>query len=186
MAGAAEVGSTKVTVTSCRWTTSNWAFISSSTASTKKKPKISSAMAKAMPMNESRVRTGLRPRLRRIMRAGSESSRVRPDRSSQPLVKLAGGSGRIASAGGSLTARRTAPSAPRAAATRLTARAMMAMRGDRRYWKSGKRKNWLYMAVIPRPSQAPTATPSTPPAKATTSATWCSGARPRGSSSPAP
>jgi hypothetical protein len=46
------------------------------------------------------------------------------------------------------------------------------MRGDRKYWNSGKRKYPLYIEVIPRPNQAPTATPSTPPAKATASASF--------------
>ena len=142
---AADVGSTKVVVTSCSITSSNCTFMMSLMASTKKKPKTRRAMAKAIPVAERRVRTGRRPRLRRIIRAGSESSPARPALPSHRPAsgaerKLAGGSGRIASAGGSRTARRTAPKAPIVAAPRLTASAATTIRGESEYWNSGKRK----------------------------------------------
>jgi hypothetical protein len=59
-----------------------------------------------------------------------------------PGRNRAGASGRIASAGGSRTARRTAPSAPTAAAATLIPAAMAISGQLTRYSRSGKRKNW--------------------------------------------
>ena len=50
--------------------------------------------------------------LRSAMRKDGPASRCRPSRSSSEVLNSAGGSGRIASAGGSLTACRTAPITP--------------------------------------------------------------------------
>ena len=73
-----------------------------------------------MPNTESAARAGRRVRLRQIIRSDAGSTRARRVRSSPPARKFAGGSGRIASAGGSATTRRTAESAPANAAAAET------------------------------------------------------------------
>ena len=88
----------------------------SSTASIEKLPTTSSEPPSAMPVTDIATRAGWRWSVRRMIRAGCDSRRRRPTRSGQLSPKRAGGSGRIASAGGSATARRTAPSAPSTAA----------------------------------------------------------------------
>jgi hypothetical protein len=69
--------------------------------------------------------------LRRIIRTGAESSGASPARSSQLRRYRAGGSGRIASAGGSAATRRTALSAPIVAAPKLTITPPAATAGGR-------------------------------------------------------
>ena len=74
-----------------------------------------------MPSTARAARSGRRATLRQIMRAGVGSQRARRVRSSRPARKRAGGSGRIASAGGSESTRRTALCAPISAAAAETA-----------------------------------------------------------------
>ena len=81
------------------------------------------AVAMASPKAVNRACHGLRSRLRSAMRWAGERIRMRPMRSRKEGSKLAGGSGRIASAGGRLTAWRTAPSTPRKDAPALAPRA---------------------------------------------------------------
>ena len=98
------------------------------------------ATAAAMPMTDVAARTGCRPTLRRIMRTGADSKRASPARSSQLRRYRAGGSGRIASAGGSAATRRTAFSAPSAEATKLTVTPPATTPGGSRYCSVGNRK----------------------------------------------
>ena len=67
-----------------------------------------------------------------MMRAGCDSRRLRPARSTHVSENRAGASGRIASAGGSETARRTAPAAPSTADTSAMATDSTTTRGSSR------------------------------------------------------
>ena len=78
------------------------------------------APAEAMPTIDSIARSGRRDRLRSTIRAGCDNHRRPPSRSNRDTRKASGVAGRIASAGGSETTLRTAPSAPTVAAARLT------------------------------------------------------------------
>ena len=80
-------------------------------------------VASARPAAVKTACHGRRSILRRAMRNTGLNKFVRPMRSNSEGLKSAGGSGRIASAGGSFTACRTAPITPRAAAPALTSRA---------------------------------------------------------------
>ena len=62
-----------------------------------------------------RALTGRRSRFRKIIRTAGEQRRSNPILAVHPKWYLAGGSGRIASAGANFTACRTAASAPTAA-----------------------------------------------------------------------
>ena len=63
----------------------------------------------AMPATLATKRSGRRARLRTSMRPAGRERAPQPQRSSTPAWKRGGGSGRIASAGGSDAARRAAP-----------------------------------------------------------------------------
>ena len=80
-------------------------------------------MARASARQVSALRTGRRWILRNAMRKEGPDQRAKPNRSKSDGWKRAGGSGRIASAGGNRTARRTAPATPAKAAPALTAAA---------------------------------------------------------------
>src|SRR5688500_14238599 len=97
------------------------------------------ATAKAIPVAESVVRTGLRARLRSAI-LGTTPRRGRIQAApALPRWKAGGGSGRIASAGGSVVARRTAPSAPAHEEASATETPVMTVLGSS--WKArvGKR-----------------------------------------------
>ena len=78
MAGAADRGSTKVTVTSCRSATENCVVISASIASMKTKPTTRMAAAKPMPTIDAAARNGWRAMLRTTMRPALPSRRANP------------------------------------------------------------------------------------------------------------
>ena len=105
----------------------------SNTASSCPRPSTRIAIASPMASTDSAARHGRRSMLRRIMRPGTEMSRARPNRSMtlSRIVgrKLGGGSGCIATAGGSRTTRRTAPIPPMIAAPELTSTATMSSPG---------------------------------------------------------
>ena len=95
-------------------------------------PISSTAPANAMPSTDIAARSGWRSRLRRIMRVVFGRRRNTRHRSPMLLRYFTGDSGRIASAGGTATARRTADCAPSAATARLPASEPMATPADRR------------------------------------------------------
>ncbi len=72
------------------------------------------------------------------MRTDADSQRTTPDFSMMPGRKLAGASGRIASAGASALTRRTAAIAPAQAASRLTSAAQAITSGLITKGSSGK------------------------------------------------
>ena len=82
-----------------------------------------SPVAKARPNTVNSACTGLRSMFLKAMRSAGPLPRVRPMRSRIEGLKSAGGSGRIASAGGSFTAIHTTETTPRSAATVLTTNA---------------------------------------------------------------
>jgi hypothetical protein len=91
-----------------------------------------------MPSTESSAFHGLRTRLRTIMRADADSQRATPERSMMPVQKLAGASGRIASAGASAVTRFTAAIAPAHAPSRLASVAQNSTAGLITSASSGK------------------------------------------------
>ncbi len=100
--------------------------------SSENKPATINAPPRETPSTEAVARQGRRCRLRRMIRSGSVSIAPRPIRSTQVLRKLPGGSARIASAGGSFTARRTAPRLPSPAATNAVSTAFRIVRRETR------------------------------------------------------
>ena len=77
-------------------------------------------VASASPQQVKTACHGRRSMLRRAIRKTGLKNRVSPMRSNNDGLKSAGGSGRIASAGGSFTACQTTLSTPKAEAPRLT------------------------------------------------------------------
>ena len=133
-------GSTKLTVTSCRSASQNCVWIRRSMASLKTKPIIRMATANEIPKMDAPARKGWRAMLRRTMRPAVPRYRESKGVSSSVRRYRAGASGRIASAGGILTARETAPKAPAPAAENVSVAAPKMTLGGTLNRRSGKRK----------------------------------------------
>ena len=86
--------------------------------------RITSPVASARPATVKAACKGLRSMLRSAMRKPGVKPRVSPMRSSSEGEKSTGGSGRMASAGGSLTACQTTLATPTMQAPALTAKAV--------------------------------------------------------------
>src|SRR5512146_3266129 len=96
-------------------------------------------IANAMPKEVMKALNGLRSRPRKIMRTAGEQIRYSPTFELQPSRYFGGGSGRMASAGGRLTAWRTAAKAPKLAAPRLRRTVVAMSRGSAAYRSRGNR-----------------------------------------------
>jgi hypothetical protein len=166
---ATDAGSTRVTVTSWRCARCHCDSMTWSMASFMKLPRTKTATAVAIPSTDSIALTGWRSNCRRIMRPAGENNHCSPNRSTTVGRNAAGGSGRIASAGGSRTAARTAISVPATHAPPRKSSASATTAGSRVKSKTGKRKNRVYISVSPRPSQAPKTVPKTTPTSTMTS-----------------
>ena len=121
-----------------------------------------------MPSEERSVRTGRRSTSRSTIMPAGPTSAESPSRSTRLFRYTAGEGGRIASAGGSRTAARTARSAPASAAPpaiRVAAATSGSVSPSR---TAGKRNTLAYRSSMSRPSAQPPARPSAVPGSSTT------------------